>query len=85
MSVDAKDQSGFAPYSDGQATDWQPDKEKFQEGELDEQARRRRTSIAEGQIKHNQLGWKRLTVGHPYLPFISSPHWVLPWLLTSTC
>ena len=71
MSADIKDYSGYAPFADGQATGWQPDKEKFQEEELDEQAAGRRTSIAEGQIKHNQLGWKRLTVGHCYLPSIS--------------
>ncbi len=70
MSVDMKDRSGYAPYSDGQVTGWQPDKEKYQEEELDEQAGKRRISIAEGQSKHNQLGWKRLTVGHCYLPSI---------------
>ena len=64
MSADKKDYPDHAPHEDGQAAGWQPDKEKFQEEELDEQPGRRRTSIAEGQIKHNQLGWKRLTVGH---------------------
>ena len=67
MLAGIKDDSDYAPYADGQATEWQPDKEKFQEEELDEQAGRRRTSIAEGQVKHNQLGWKRLTVGQFYL------------------
>ena len=61
--VDVKAFSGYAPYSDGPTTEWQPDKEKFEEGDLAEQARRR-SSIAEGQIKHNQLGWMRLTVSH---------------------
>ena len=85
MSVDIKDHSGYAPYSDGQAVGWQPDKEKFHEEELDEGGKRRRVSIAEGQIKHNQLGWKRLTVSYCYLPSRWSPHWVLPWLFTSFC
>ena len=68
MSVDIKDHSGYAPYSDGQAAGWHPDKEKFQDERLDGKADKRRVSIAEGQIKHNQLGWKRLTVGHYSLP-----------------
>ena len=74
MSVEIKDPSGYAPFSDAQATGWQPDKEKFQEEELDERASTRRVSIAEGQIKHKKLGWKRLTVRHCYLPSTSPPH-----------
>lgn len=74
MSVDKKGGFDYASYSDGQATAWQPDKEKFQDEELDEQGRGRRDSIKEGQIKFNQLGWKRLTVGHCYLPSISLHH-----------
>ena len=70
MSVDTGDDSDYAPYSNNQAPEWKPDKEKVREGELDERDKRRRTSIAEGQIKHNRLGWKRLTVYHPYLPSI---------------
>ena len=68
MSANTKDYSDYAPDADGQAAGWQPDKEKFPEEVLDEQPGRRRTSVAEGQIKHNQLGWKRLTVGRCYLP-----------------
>lgn len=71
MSNDMKGSSDCSPYSDVQTTEWQPDKEKYQEDGLDEQGRRRRSSIAEGQIKHNQLGWKRLTVSYCYLPSIS--------------
>ena len=85
MSVDVKNTSGYAPFSDAQATGWQPDKEKFQEEDSDEQASRRRVSIAKGEEKHSKLGWQRLTVGHCYLPSISPPRWVLRWLLTSTC
>ena len=84
MALDEKDPSGSPPSLDGQATDSQPDKERFQDEGLNGQAgRQRRTSIAKGQIKHNKLGWKRLTVRHPYLPSIPTLHWVLPWLLTN--
>ena len=85
MSLDMKKRPGYAPYSDAQATGWQPDKEKFEEEELDERANSRRVSIAEGQIKHNKLGWKRLTVSHCYFPSTPAPHYALRWLLTSTC
>ena len=73
MSINANDYAEYDPYADGQAAGWDPEKkeEKLDEEELDEQAKRRRTSIAEGVIKHNRLGWKRLTVGHFYLPFTS--------------
>ena len=84
MSLDHKDASGYAPYSDGQTAGWQPDKEKFQEEELGGQTSKRRVSIAEGQMKHNQLGWKRLTVRHCCLPSILPPHWLLPCRFTST-
>ncbi len=83
MSVDNKDFSDYTPYSDGQAAGWQPDKETGKV--LDENDTRRRISIAEGQVKHNQLGWMRLTVGHCYLPSMLPPNCVLPWLLQSTC
>lgn len=64
MSVAAKDDSEYAPYSNGHAPAMDKDEEKFDEEELDEKAVRRRASVAEGQIKHNKLGWKRLTVCH---------------------
>ncbi|KAI4229832.1 MAG: hypothetical protein L6R40_008042 [Gallowayella cf. fulva] len=60
-AVEKTDSSDDAPYST-QAPGWEPDKEKFPDDKLDERARRRRTSIAEGVMKHNKLGWKRLTV-----------------------
>lgn len=85
MSVDEKNPSRYAPFSDAQANGWQPDKEKYQEDELDERASKRRVSIAEGQVKHNKLGWKRLTVSHCYLPSTSLPHLVVRWPLSSTC
>lgn len=62
MSVDKKAGFGYAPYSDGQATGWQPDKENLQEEKLDAQGAGRRQSIAEGQTKFSKLGWKRLTI-----------------------
>lgn len=62
MSVDFKDNSGYAPHSDGMAAGWHPDKEKFHDEKFDGRGDKRRVSIAEGQIKHNKLGWKRLTV-----------------------
>ena len=68
MSVKIKDYSPFAPRSDGDSPEWKPDKEKFQEEEMDPRDMRRRTSIAEGQMKHNKLGWKRLTVSRSRLP-----------------
>ena len=74
MSAEMKDHSDYTPYADGQANGWQPDKEKFQEEEVDEPVLRRHTSIAEGQVKHNKLGWKRLTVSHCYIPPISLRH-----------
>ncbi|KAL8770760.1 MAG: hypothetical protein Q9209_003627 [Squamulea sp. 1 TL-2023] len=64
MSVASeKERSDHTPHN-GYAPGWEPDKEKFPEEdeELDERARRRRTSIAEGALKHNKLGWRRLTV-----------------------
>lgn len=64
MAVNTEDYSEYAPYSNGQGSEWKPEKEKFDEQELDERDMRRRTSIAEGQIKHQKLGWRRLTVGH---------------------
>ena len=68
MSVNVKDYSPFAPHSDEGSSEWKPEKEKFQEEELDPRDMRRRTSIAEGQMKHNKLGWKRLTVSRSGLP-----------------
>ena len=69
MSVATKDYSDDSPYSNGYAPAKDKDVEKFDvekldEDELDEKAVRRRASIAEGQVKHNKLGWKRLTVCH---------------------
>ncbi|KAL8691713.1 MAG: hypothetical protein Q9218_003127 [Villophora microphyllina] len=60
-AVKLREDSEYAPYSE-KASGWEPDKEKFPEEELDERSKRRRTSIAEGAMKHNRLGWKRLTV-----------------------
>ncbi|KAK4695937.1 hypothetical protein P7C71_g1907, partial [Lecanoromycetidae sp. Uapishka_2] len=62
MSTGMKDNLEYSPDSDDRANGWHPDKEKFQEDDLDDYGRSRRESIAEGQIKHNQLGWQRLTV-----------------------
>ncbi|KAL8799901.1 MAG: hypothetical protein Q9182_005558 [Xanthomendoza sp. 2 TL-2023] len=56
-----KEHSDYGPESE-KMSGWNPDKEKLPDDELDERARRRRTSIAEGAMKHNKLGWKRLTV-----------------------
>ena len=64
MSV-IKDYSPFDPHSNGESPEWKPDTEKFQDKEMDPREMRRRTSIAEGQMKHNKLGWKRLTVRVP--------------------
>ena len=54
MSDKVSDDVEYAAYTDGEKQ-----KEKFHDGGPDE---RRRSSIAIGQIKHNKLGWKRLTV-----------------------
>ncbi|KAI4208780.1 MAG: hypothetical protein LQ349_009639 [Xanthoria aureola] len=68
MSIATKDYSEDATYSDGHGHAWKPDMEKgdkqdqLQEPVLDEKATARRASIAEGQMKHNKLGWKRLTI-----------------------
>ena len=72
MSVDEKDRAapGYSPFSNGGSLGWDPEKEKkgkYDEEALDERARRRQSSIAEGKIKHNKLGWKRLTVCVPHL------------------
>ncbi|KAL8800298.1 MAG: hypothetical protein Q9223_007389 [Gallowayella weberi] len=56
-----KEHSDYGPESE-KTSGWDPDREKIPDDELDERARRRRTSIAEGAMKHNKLGWKRLTV-----------------------
>ena len=72
MSATARDYSKYAPYDNVQSSAWEPDKEEgvFLEKALDKQANTRRASIEEGQIKHSKLGWKRLTVIHPYLYFL---------------
>lgn len=72
MSVSVgRDYADYPPYGNGQPLSWEPEKQKekekfpleyLDEGVLDEKARRRRSSIAEGEIKHKKLGWKRLTV-----------------------
>ena len=62
MSVNTRDYSEYAPYPNGQEPEFKPEEEKFQEEELSERDIRRRASVAEGQIKHKKLGWKRLTV-----------------------
>lgn len=62
MAVNTADYSEYAPYPNGQESEWKPEKEKFDEEKLDERDMRRRSSIAEGQIKHQKLGWQRLTV-----------------------
>ncbi|KAL8792395.1 MAG: hypothetical protein Q9195_005009 [Heterodermia aff. obscurata] len=54
MSDKVSDDVEFAP-----DTDVEKQKEGVQDGERYE---RRRASIASGQVKHNKLGWKRLTV-----------------------
>ncbi|KAL8656690.1 MAG: hypothetical protein Q9226_002589 [Calogaya cf. arnoldii] len=52
------------PRSTGHAPQWKPNTEKLnkqgQSQELSEKPRR--ASIAEGEVKHHKLGWKRLTV-----------------------
>ena len=83
--LDQKDETGYAPYSDGHAAAWQPDKDNFQDGEHAEKATGRRISIAEGQVRHKKLGWQRLTVRHCYMPPTSPPPSVLPWLSTNVC
>ena len=45
---------------DVEYADAEKQEEKLQDGQP---YNRRRSSIAQGQIKHNKLGWKRLTVG----------------------
>ncbi|KAL8840871.1 MAG: hypothetical protein Q9170_001135 [Blastenia crenularia] len=68
MSVEAKDYSGLTPNRNGQTPQWEPDKElgekreRLADDSLDPRAARRRSSIAEGQLKHKRLGWKRLTI-----------------------
>ena len=64
MSVNTGDHAEYAPYANVEASQWELDKEKehFDAEELDEGTTKRRVSIAQGQIKHNKLGWKRLTV-----------------------
>ncbi|KAI4190875.1 MAG: hypothetical protein LQ348_003588 [Seirophora lacunosa] len=68
MSFAARDYNEDSPDSNGAATQWKHDvdkrdiKEQLQEPVLDEKATLRRASIAEGQMKHNKLGWKRLTI-----------------------
>ena len=66
MSIETKDFSEYAPYENGHAPKWDPEKDKLDEEELGADDLRRRSSIAEGQIKHNKLGWQRLTVGPCY-------------------
>ena len=41
---------------------WPPGPEKYDIEQTNTRDARRRTSIAEGQVKHNQLGWVRLTI-----------------------
>lgn len=54
MSDKVSDDVEYAAYSEG---------EKQEELKDGQPYNRRRSSIAQGQIKHNRLGWKRLTVG----------------------
>lgn len=68
MSV-AYDYTKDSPQLDGDTTQWKSDMEKGAKMEqsqspeqLDEKTAMRRASIAEGQMKHNKLGWKRLTI-----------------------
>ena len=85
MPVNAKDHLDYAPDSDDPSPDRQQDKEKFQNEGLRQQPGRRRTSIAEGQIKHNQLGWKRLTVDHHSIAFYILTTLGAPLALQTTC
>ncbi|KAI4189587.1 MAG: hypothetical protein LQ346_005087, partial [Caloplaca aetnensis] len=72
MSTETKHtpQSASSSSSTSQASEWHPDIEKahHQNKPPDPNPnekpphRRRRASIAEGQIKHKKLGWKRLTI-----------------------
>ena len=55
MSDRVSDDVEFAAYSNGEKKQG-----SLQDGEQYE--RRRRASIAQGQVKHSKLGWKRLTV-----------------------
>lgn len=75
MSTATRDYSEYNPFSNGQAPTTDKDVEKFDmeklsDEEFDEKAVRRRASIAEGRVKHNKLGWKRLTVRHHPMDFL---------------
>lgn len=54
MSDKVSDDVEYLPDSDAEKQ-----REKYQGGD-----ERRRASIASGQVKHNKLGWRRLTVGN---------------------
>ena len=54
MSDKVSDDVEYAAYSEGEKKEGIQDRQRSD---------RRRSSIAQGQIKHNKLGWKRLTVG----------------------
>ncbi|KAL8925827.1 MAG: hypothetical protein Q9208_003324 [Pyrenodesmia sp. 3 TL-2023] len=55
-------------YADSSSNGWTPDSEKAHEQgkppelDRDEKTTGRRASVAEGQMKHSKLGWKRLTI-----------------------
>lgn len=57
FSNDKKDSDSWA----AAPPPWQGD-DKYDMDPVDTRDARRRTSIAEGQVKHNRLGWVRLTV-----------------------
>ena len=73
MSVQFRDDAESTPPEKTQDPIWGNDEEKkdLEDDGLDDRARRRRTSIAAGQVKHSKLGWKRLTVGYPCTPLTS--------------
>lgn len=41
---------------------WQPGTEKYDIEHMSDKEGQRRLSIAEGEVKHNKLGWVRLTI-----------------------
>ena len=66
MSVQFRDDAEYTPPEKGKPPIWNDEEKKeLSDDGLDDRARRRRTSIAAGQVKHSKLGWKRLTVGYP--------------------
>jgi len=61
-SLSDKDNDSPSPARQDQPPSWQTGQEKYDIDQMDSREYRRRSSIADGEIKHNQLGWVRLTI-----------------------